>query len=87
MNQKLGINEFREVFFDNLSTLITCQSHVDSAKDFYEEIIFKTFEVYQKSSSDYCVNEILTFFHIFLYAMFKEKPSVDKPEDIITLNY
>ena len=85
--QKLGIKEYEEVFYDNLSTLITNSSHIESCKDFYDEIVYKSFEVYQKNTSNYSVNEILNFFHIFLYAMFNEKPSVEKPEDKITLKY
>ena len=87
MNSKLGIREFEQVFFDNLSTLITNQPHIENHKGFYDEIVYKAFEVYQKETSDYTVNEILTFFHIFLYAMFNEKPSVIKPDDKITLKY
>ena len=57
------------------------------AENFYEEIIYKGFEVYQKDSVNYSVAEIVNFFHIFLYSMFLHKPIVDKPEDKITLKY
>lgn len=86
-DNKLGLTEYTAFFFENLSTLVTNQAHIDENKNFYDEVVFKTFEIYQKNSSDYTITEILNFIHIFLYAMFNEKPSVEKPEDKITLRY
>lgn len=80
-NDKLGYSEFREVFFNNIDTLITNQAHIEQNIDFYEEVIFKTFEVYQKNGLDYTVGDILRFFHIFLYATFKYNPDNVLPED------
>lgn len=86
-DNKLGLTEYTAFFFENLSTLVTNQAHIDENKNFYDEVVFKTFEIYQKNSSDYTITEILNFIHVFLYAMFNEKPSVEKPEDKITLRY
>lgn len=87
MQNKLGITEFREVFFENLSTLITNEEHIIQENSFYEEVIYKCFEIYQKENITYSINEILNFFHVFLYSMFLHKPNVNKPEDKITLKY
>lgn len=83
---KLGIIEFRETFFDLLDTLTVSSSiHVEQESEFYEEVIFKSFDLYQRETSDYSVSEIIKFFHIFLYAAFKHKPSVEKDDDTIKL--
>ena len=84
--QKLGYLEFQDVFYSNLDTLITTSnSNVISDKNFYDEVVFKCFDLYQRETSNYSVSEILKFFHIFLYAKFKHKPSVEKDDDVITL--
>jgi hypothetical protein len=85
--QKLGLSEFKEVFYDNLDTLITTsQVHVRDYEDFYEEVIFRCFDVYQRENSSYEIRDIVKLFHIFLFAMFKYKPSVDRNEDEILIN-
>lgn len=84
--QKLGITEFREVFFQNIDTIITTSLiHVDENRNFYEEVAFKLFDVYQREDSNYSIKELNTFFHIFLYSMFKHKPDVEKNDDDIKL--
>lgn len=84
--QKLGLTEFSETFFENLDDLvITNQSHIVQNEEFYNEICFKCFDIYQRESSDFSVNDILKFVHVFLYATFKHKPSVDKDDDEIIL--
>lgn len=87
MENKLGYNEFDDVFFDEISTLITNEEHIEKNFPFYQEVSYKLFELYQKENSEYTVSELLKMFHIFLYSMFLHKPSVEKPEDVITLNY
>lgn len=83
---KLGLVEFSEVFLDNLDTLIiSSELHVESNKDFYDEVIFKCFDIYQREGNDYSVNDILKFFHSFLYAAFKHRLNVYKDDDEIKL--
>lgn len=83
MEQQLGYLEYREVFLDHLdSVLITNSVHMHSEKDFYEDIILKSFDVYQKGNIG-SIKEIVSFFHCFLWAMFKNKPSVEKNDDEI----
>lgn len=83
---KLGIVEFKEVFFDNLSRLITNQEHIDSNLDFYESFIFKAYEKYANSKTEnYSINMIINIFEIALDAMFKDTPSVILPDDKITI--
>ena len=49
-DNKLGLTEYTAFFFENLSTLVTNQAHIDENKNFYDEVVFKTFEIYQKNS-------------------------------------
>jgi len=86
MERKLGIDEFKEVFFDNLGTLITNENHILNNYDFYEDIIFKCFELYQKQSYTYLVSDFTKIINIFLKSMFLNKPDTELPEDIITLS-
>lgn len=80
--QKLGFSEFEETFKDLLDVYVTTNySHIEQNIDFYEDIIFKLFDFYQRSESIYNVRDLITPFHIFLHAMFKYKPSVEKNDD------
>lgn len=86
MIQKLGLSEFSETFLSNLDTLtVTSELNVEKDKNFYNEVVFKCFDLYQRESSNYSVNDMLKMFHIFLYAKFKHKPSVEKNDDEIKL--
>lgn len=83
---KLGLTEFFDVAYSNLDTLIiSSEVHVEQNKDFYDDVLFKCFDIYQRDGSDYSVNEILKFFHIFLYAAFKHRLNVYKDDDEIKL--
>jgi len=85
--RKLGLIEFTEVFYDNLDTLIiSSELNVAENKNFYDEVIFKCFDIYQRDGNDYSVNDILKFFHVFLYAAFKHKFDVYKDDDEIKLH-
>jgi len=86
--QKLGIIEFTEVFYEKLDTLfVTTSVHVEQDKIFYEDAIFKCYDVYQKDSAEYEISDLVKIFHCFLYSMFKNKPSVDKNDDEIIVKY
>jgi hypothetical protein len=85
-NSKLGLVEFSQTFFENLDTLIaTSQLNVENDRPFFEEVCFKLFDLYQREGSDYSVLEMLRFVHVFLYSMYKHKPSVEKNDDEIKL--
>ena len=83
---KLGLTEFRQVFFDNLdSYVVTNFSHIEENTDFYEEVVLKLFDFYQRPENSFNVRDLVTPFHIFLYAMFKHKPSTDKNDEEIVI--
>lgn len=82
--QKLGYVEFCTFFAENLSHLITNEAHITENESFYEEVIFKLFELYLKM--DNCsINSLIRIFEVFLYSMFKHTPGTILPEDKITI--
>ena len=84
--QKLGFIEFQEVFKESIDSYnITSLSHIEEFESFYEEVSFKMFDVYQRSEHNLSVRDLVTPFHIFLHAMFKYKPSVEKNDDEIKI--
>lgn len=83
MQDKLGLVEFSQVFLENLDTfVISSNVHYEENKSFYDDVIFKSFDVYQRSDI-HSIRDIVNLFHCFLYAMFKNKPSVEKNDDEI----
>ena len=84
--EKLGFEEFRNYFYDNLSTLVTNREHILRNKDFYEQFIWKAFEKYNNSrTGEYGVKAILTVFEITLHSLFKFQPETELPEDLLNL--
>lgn len=80
--QKLGFSEFQETYKDLLDTYVTTNlNHITEHSEFYEDIIFKMFDFYQRSEHDLSVRDLVIPFHIFLHSMFKYKPSVEKNDD------
>ena len=80
--QKLGLTEFTETYKDLLDLYVTSNyTHYDENLSFYEDVIFKLFDFYQRSEHDLSVRDLVTPFHIFLHAMFKYKPSVEKNDN------
>lgn len=85
-DQKLGYLEFEQVFMENIDSItITSLEHISENKNFYDEVIFKCFDLYQRENSNFSVGDTLKFFHIFLYATFKHRPNVEKDDDTIKL--
>lgn len=86
-NNRLGLTEFREVFFDRLSRVITNSSHIEGFEDFYEHYCFKAYELYNNSKTEnYSINAIITLFEVMLDAMFKYQPDTFLSEDKITIS-
>ena len=67
MEQKLGISEFFEVFYDNISVLITNGDHIEQNQDFYDRLVLKCFRLYEKKSSNYTVSEVLDLFLNYVF--------------------
>lgn len=84
---RLGLEEFRELFFDRLSRVITNSAHIEAFEDFYEHYCFKSFEKYNNSKTEeYTVNQIISLFEIMLDSMFRYQPDNFLPEDTINIS-
>ncbi len=84
-DQKLGFLQYEELFYDLLSRLVTNEAHITAHKNYYEHFIFKSFEAYNNSKTEISIRQIVVLFEIALDSMFRYKPSVDLPEDVITI--
>lgn len=83
-NQKLGYEEFKQVVLENISKVITTQSHIEQEQEFYSTVIFKMFEKYQNDVvNPVSINNCVKLFDIFLYSMFKYQPETELPEDLV----
>ena len=86
MHQKLGIREFTEVFYDNIDTFnITSTIHIEENENFYDDIVIKLFDFYQRSNLDLQIRDLVLPFHIFLHSMFTNKPNVYKEDNVIKI--
>ena len=84
---RLGLNEFTEVFYDRLSRVVTNSSHIEEFKDFYEHYCFKAYEKYNNSKTEeYTINQIVTLFEIMLDSLFKYQPDNFLSEDLINIS-
>ena len=83
---KLGLIEFSETFYDSLDTVLTTSLiHVEENQAFYDDIVFKMYDVYQRENNNFYIKDLVTFFHIFLHSMFKNQPDTNRDEDEIRL--
>ena len=86
-DNRLGLEEFREIFFDRLSRVITNSAHIITFESFYEHYCFKAFELYNNSKTEeYTVNQIISLFEIMLDSMFRYQPDNFLPEDTINIS-
>jgi hypothetical protein len=82
--EKLGYEEFKQVILENLSKVITTQSHIDYNESFYTSVIFKMFEMYQNDIiNPVSISNCVKMFDVFLYSMFKHQPETELPEDLV----
>ena len=86
-DNRLGLEEFREIFFDRLSRVITNSAHIIAFESFYEHYCFKAFELYNNSKTEeYTLNQIISLFEIMLDSLFKYQPDNFLPEDTINIS-
>lgn len=87
MNERLGLIEFTEYFMSNIdSHFISSEIHLAENQNFYEDAVFKVFDVYQRSEVEYSISDLVKIFHCFLWSLFKNKPSLEKNDDEILLH-
>lgn len=84
---RLGLNEFTDVFYDRLSRVVTNSAHIEEFKNFYEHYCFKAYEKYNNSKTEeYTLNQIITLFEIMLDSLFKYQPDNFLSEDLINIS-
>lgn len=86
-DNRLGLEEFREIFFDRLSRVITNSAHIIAFESFYEHYCFKAFELYNNSKTEeYTLNQIISLFEIMLDSLFRYQPDNFLPDDTINIS-
>jgi len=75
-NNKLGIIEYQEVVIDNISTLILNKDYIEENKDFFDNVLYKMYEIYINDVNDsISIRKQAQFLEIFLGMNFKFKLS------------
>ena len=80
---KLGEIEYEEVFLDNLSKIIVNRNYIESNCEFWDNVIFKFWEEYYFSKREVSIISQVRLFEIMMDSVFKYKPSLELPEDIV----
>ena len=84
--QKLGLTEFTDVFYDRLSRVIVNSSYIEDNQEFFDHILWKFYDRYLNAKTEiYTINMLITTVEIFLDSLLKFKPDLELPEDTITL--
>lgn len=82
--ERLGIDEYTAHVLENISKIIINQNYIYQNYSFFEKIIFKMFEDYDKSILEpISINKQIKMLELFLAAMIEMKPSQELPEDSI----
>lgn len=84
MDQKLGLTEYEEVLFDNISKVVINRNYLNENRKFWDYTVFKLFEAYYYSLEPISIRKQAEMLEIFFDSMFKNQPSTEKPEDVIT---
>ncbi len=82
---KLGISEYEEVLYDNISKIIINRNYIKQNQQFWNNIVFKMFEEYNFSSEDVSIRKQARIVEVILAMMFKFKPAQELPEDLIEI--
>lgn len=83
-DNKLGFIEYQEVLLDNVSKMVINRNYVFENKDFFDNVIFKMFEVYAETYNEpVSIRKQAQMLEIFLGMNIKYKPTQELPEDIL----
>ena len=81
---KLGYEEFSEYVYENISKIIINRNYISENQDFFNLLLFKTWEDYHCSYlEEISLTKYLKMVEIFLAVMLKEKPSFELPVDLV----
>jgi hypothetical protein len=84
MNDKLGQVEHRLHIYENISKIIINRQYIEDNYSFFEKVIFKLWEDYDKSVLEtISITKQIKMFELYLSVMLEFKPSLELPEDYI----
>ncbi len=82
---KLYHEEYTLHVLENISRVIINQNYINSNFEFFEKLLFKSWEIYYYNSNlEYIsITKQIRMLEIFLSAMIETKPSQELPEDTL----
>lgn len=82
---KLYYEEYSSHIYENISRIIVNQNYINANLEFFEKLLFKSWELYYYNSNlEYIsITKQIRMLEIFLSAMIETKPSQELPEDVI----
>ena len=83
---RLGQLEYEEVLFYNISKLVVNRSYIAQNSLFWNSVVFKMFEEYYYGIETVSIKQQAKVLEILMYNIFKYKPSLDLPEDVLQLD-
>lgn len=75
-----------EVLLDNISTVVIPRAYVLENQDFWDNVVFKFFEIYYYSKDGVSIREQARMIEALIGNIFDFQPSVIKPKDILKLD-
>lgn len=84
-NDKLGLEEFQQHVYDNISKIIINRKYIDENQQFFDSVLFKMWEDYHFKADNTSINLLIRNLEFFLWAMIKNKPAQELPEDEINV--
>ena len=82
--QTLGQDEYRLHIYENISKIIINRQYIEENYNFFEKIIFKMFEDYDRSLLEpISITKQIKMLELFISVMLEFKPSLEIPEDCI----
>jgi hypothetical protein len=84
MNERLGLEEYSQYIYENISKIIINRNYIEQNDDFFNEVVFKMWEEYYTSVVEpISIMKQLKHFEMFLGVMLKTQPSLELPEDSV----
>jgi hypothetical protein len=80
---KLGVVEFEETLIDLISPMILYLNYIKTYSEFWDNLVFKSWESYYYSKNNLPVSHYAKMFDIFFGCLFNFPSSTDKGLDIV----
>lgn len=84
-DRRFGAVEYEEIFLDSLSKVIVNRNYIEQNSNFWDNVIFKFWEEYYFSVKEISILSQVRFFEIMMDSVFKYRPSLELPEDIVKI--